>query len=252
MNAPRVIAMRPAKVAGMIGAIVLGLVTLHLLFQYYRLAGGQGILAFSFAPKFSLDGENTIPAYFSGLLLLAVAGLLASIAGDQTARRERWSWGVLAVVFALLSVDEICSFHELLVRPLRESLGTESWFRFAWVIPGLAFVAVFALAYLGFFLRLPRRFQVLFALSAVLYVGGAAGMEMVGGWQVEARGANNLAYLLIYTVEETMEMVGMVVFIYTLLLYKSLYGRALQVQFGEEPSPGHPATLEPRPQREVV
>lgn len=228
---PRAVTLRPATVSGVLAALALGFVVLHLMLQAYLASGGGGVLSYTIAPKFSLDGERTIPAYFSGLLLLAVSVLLASIAGDQTARRERWYWGVLALIFLLLSIDEICSFHEILVRPVQSGLNTRSWFRFAWVIPGLIFVALFTLSYLGFFLRLPRRFQFLFALSGILYVGGAIGMEMVGGWQVEAHGSKTLAYLLIYTVEETMEMIGMVVFIYTLLLYKSLFGRDLQIHF---------------------
>ena len=48
-----------------------------------------------------------------------------------------------------------------------------------WVIPALLAVTVFALVYLRFLFALPNRFRWLFILAAVLYVGGAAGLQML-------------------------------------------------------------------------
>ncbi len=244
MTAPRDVTVRPAKVGGVLGAVVLGLVTFHLFFQYHRLTVASGFLSFGLTNKFDLDAEATVPAYFSALLLLGAALLLWSIASDQTRRRDWWSWGGLAVLFLLLSVDEAVDFHNSISAPLKGRIGnTRGALRSAWVIPAVAFLLVFAATYLRFFLRLPRRFQVLFALAEVLYVGGAVGGEMVGGWHIESHGAQNAAYILISSAEEAMEMAGVVVFIYALLLYKTLYGRPVQVQFGD---PARPENLGPQ------
>jgi hypothetical protein len=62
---------------------------------------------------FDLNKEQTFPATFSGVLLLA-AGALALLNGlvrSETAEGRRW-WIVLALVFAFLGIDEIAALHE--------------------------------------------------------------------------------------------------------------------------------------------
>ncbi|MCZ0904903.1 hypothetical protein ON021_33910, partial [Microcoleus sp. HI-ES] len=92
-------------------------------------------------------------------------------------------------------------------------------FYFVWVIPGAIFVAVTALAYLKFLRHLPRKTRDFFLLAGSIYVGGALGMEMVGGYYADAVGQRNLIYGLMVCVEEILEMVGVIVFIYALLSY---------------------------------
>jgi hypothetical protein len=53
--------------------------------------------------------------------------------------------------------------------------------------------------------------------AAAVYVGGALGMEMVCGYMFVEYGEQSLAYLAAMTLEETMEMTGMVIFLYALL-----------------------------------
>jgi len=50
-------------------------------------------------------------------------------------------------------------------------------------------------------------------------VGGALGMEMVGGYYADAVTQRNLTYGLMVCVEEILEMVGVIVFIYALVSY---------------------------------
>ncbi len=253
MASPRLVTLRPARHAAWLGAIAFGLVALHLFFQYHRLTVASGFLSFGLTNKFDLDAEATVPAFFSALLLLGAAVLLRSITADQERRRDRWAWGGLAVLFLLLSVDEAVDFHNAVSAPLKGRIGdTDGWARSAWVIPAVGFVLVFAASYFRFFLRLPRRFQVLFALSGILYVGGALGGEMVGGWHIAANGSRNFAYVLISTAEEALEMAGIVLFTYALLLYKELHGRPVAVQFASEQSASEQFASEPGPQREVV
>lgn len=56
----------------------------------------------------------------------------------------------------------------------------------------------------------------LFVLSGITFVAGAIGFELIGGREAELFGSNNLTYSLYYTCEE---MLGVVIFIYTLLTY---------------------------------
>jgi hypothetical protein len=62
---------------------------------------------------FDLNKEQTFPATFSGILLLAAGGLalLNGLVRSDTAAGRRW-WIVLALVFAFLGLDEIAALHE--------------------------------------------------------------------------------------------------------------------------------------------
>jgi hypothetical protein len=62
---------------------------------------------------FDLNKEQTFPATFSGVLLLAAGGLalLNGLVRSETATGRRW-WIVLALVFAFLGLDEIAALHE--------------------------------------------------------------------------------------------------------------------------------------------
>ena len=59
----------------------------------------------------------------------------------------------------------------------------------------------------------------LFVLSGAVYVGGALGFELLGGWYASSEGVGNIQYAIITTFEELFEMLGIVFFIYSLLTY---------------------------------
>ncbi|HLL46809.1 MAG TPA: hypothetical protein VK399_08860, partial [Longimicrobiaceae bacterium] len=134
---------------------------------------------------------------------------------------------VLALLFLYLSVDEAAELHELLIEPLRGSLNAGGLFHFAWVVPAIALLAVLGLAYARFLVHLPASTRRLFIMAAATFVGGAVGAEMVGGAWVESRGFHNLGSVLIWTVEESLEMLGIVVFVYALLHHLQLRGAAI-------------------------
>lgn len=210
----------PARILKTLGIIILVLTILSLMGQYSRFVFGHGRLL-GFVPEFWLDGENNIPTYFSALLLLSSSLLLGVIAHLVRHTRDTFyrHWIGLSLIFCYLSIDEISSLHERTIEPVRAVLGTGSVFYFAWVIPALALLAVFAVVYLRFFWHLPRHWKGLFAASGLVYVSGALGMELVGGWYREGLPDQNLTYAFITTIEEVLELVGVSLFIYTLLGY---------------------------------
>jgi hypothetical protein len=221
---------------------------------------------FGLVRLFDLDAEANVPTFFS-VLQLAVAAFLLGIIGRQARQRaDRFArhWLGLGAIFLFLSVDELAQMHELLGPPNHELLGPHSnshmqpdgllyyVMYYGWVIPyGLLAIAV-AATYLRFLMHLPTRIRRLMILSALIYIGGAAGLEMYGGY-LEARGAilearfgpdrvrANLPYLTEVFFEEGMEMFGITLFIYTLLDYiRAITGR-IQIDVGSAhaPSPSH-------------
>jgi hypothetical protein len=61
--------------------------------------------------------------------------------------------------------------------------------------------------------------MILFLVSGATFISGAIGFELFGGRHLELHGNNNATYALFQTCEETLEMLGIALFIYTLLTY---------------------------------
>jgi len=128
-----------------------------------------------------------------------------------------WLW--LAAIFVFLSLDEMLSIREHLIEPVRDIFETSGLLFYAWVIPyGIALV-LFIMAYSTFLLELPKNIMVLFLVSGTIFVSGAIGFELLGGNKKSLPGDNSLLYSVFYTCEEFLEMLGIAVFIYTLLSY---------------------------------
>jgi hypothetical protein len=168
-----------------------------------------------------LDGEANIPSWYSASLLLLCSLLLAAIAFAHKHHRLGHSvhWLVLSLIFAFLSLDETAQLHELSISPLRRMFDATGFFYYAWIIPAGLCVALFVAGYLSFLAKLPARTRRLFLLAGAIFVGAAIGVEAVSGMQASLQGEDNLTYHLIITVEELLEMTGIVVFIYALLDY---------------------------------
>ncbi|WP_258003851.1 hypothetical protein [Fischerella thermalis] len=68
-------------------------------------------------------------------------------------------------------------------------------------------------------------------MAGTIYVAGSSGTEMVGGYYANYYTQTNMIYALITTVEELLEMMGIIVFIYALLSYISSYMNGIDVEF---------------------
>lgn len=177
-------------------------------------------LAFSIMGYFDFDRERNVPTFFSAIILLLSAVLLYMIVIiHRKSGKPILPWLILCLIFAFFALDEIASLHEILGRKVRAQLNTTGVFYFGWVIPYGIAIIIFCVLYIKFLLSLSKRIRILFILSGAIYVIGAMGMEMPGGWYSHNYGEHNLVYSLIYTLEELLEMVGISVFIYTLLTY---------------------------------
>jgi hypothetical protein len=163
---------------------------------------------------FALDAEGNFPTWFSSALLLGAAAVLAIVAVTAAARSDRWTrhWFGLALVFVALSADETASFHERVGSWLRDRLDLSGVLHYAGIVPALAMFVAVAAIYVAFFRALPRRLQGGILLAAVLYVGGAAGVEAMTGWWVDRHNDEATTGVeLVSTVEENLEMAGVIV-----------------------------------------
>jgi hypothetical protein len=214
--------------------------SLSILVLFFGLAGlVVQILRYSFNYRerwmdlFNLDLELNYPSWYQSFTLLFCAILLGVIAAAKKKQGERYfpHWKALSIIFVLLALDESFSFHELLIIPdLRKVLHLGGFFYFIWVIPGAAFVLITLLNYFKFLLYLPSQTRYLFILAGGIYVGGALGMEMMGGYYADLAGQRNLIYGIMANTEEVFEMVGVLIFIYALLAYIGSYIQDIDVR----------------------
>ncbi len=196
--------------------------------------------------RFEVGDDASIPTWYSSFALLLCSILLATVAAAKKRYRDRYvlHWSFLSIIFLLLSVDEVATLHEAgggAVELLVESIGytPSGFFYTAWVIPGIIFALVVALAYLRFLAHLPSKTRILFLVAGAIFVAGALGMEMLSARLISFYGYENLesipfsARIVISmqtAVEELLEMLGVVVFIYALLSYISSYVKEVSVQ----------------------
>jgi hypothetical protein len=160
---------------------------------------------------FDLNAERNIPTLFSSVTLLVSSMLLGFIAYLTRSTDGRYSlfWAVLSLGFLFLSIDETAYIHE----NLSEDIA-------GWIFVVAPFVILFLLGYIRFFLHLPRSTKLYFLFAGLLYIGGAFILEFIGSWRISIADENIITTTIVFTtVEEALEMFGINVFIYSLLLY---------------------------------
>ncbi len=186
------------------------------------------------AARFYFDNEGNLPSYFSTFIIFLSAVLLSVISAFKHTDKDRFfrHWLVMSLLFFAMALDEALSFHELLIDPLRAMFGFSGLMRFSWIVVGALFVLGFAVAYLPFLAHLNKTMRWLFLASGVVYVGGAIGFEMASGpyYEVYESGGNSLPYMVLMTIEELLEMSGILLFIHTLLTYLKAYKPAFSVR----------------------
>jgi len=205
--------------------VVLALLSAHLVlavvhFQVYR-------LPWLLRQLFDLDQENNIPSWYSGTALFVTAVFLWLCAREKKALQDPWTrqWYVLTVAFFFLAIDEIAGLHETF----------NTLVEINWAVPGGVLAIALGFALTPFLLELHRRTAILFAVSGVVYFGGAVVMELLA----VPFNTNTLRYYMMTLWEEGLEMLGVVLFLYALLVYMSGEGKS-SIRLGAGLTPARP------------
>ena len=239
------LALEPRRVARALALSAAAVVAVSIVGQLaWQLTGDirlRGVAHFLY-----VNEERNLPTAYASLLL-ATATLLLVVVCALEARRGGGAlryWVVLTCGFAWMTADEALSFHERAMRPMRRLLGSDELgiLYHAWIVPGLVIVAVLAAFFARFLLRLPSPTRGRFLFAASLYLAGAIGFEMIGGYFDEKHGIDALVsagetgllmlqYGVLTTTEESLEMAGVIFFIWALLGYMADPGAELKVLF---------------------
>ena len=189
-----------------------------------------------FMDVFSLSMEHNFPTWVSATLHALCGGLLATIA-LATARAKRpyvKHWAFLAMAFFYISLDETVTIHEKLNGLVEMDHGA---LYYGWIVPAGGVLLCLAVAYARFVWRLPKRTRNAFVLAGSVFVTGAVLMEIPLGLWTDAHGHSNLGYVFIDAVEETLELLGISLFLCALVEYLGDQGGALDVAADDRKSP---------------
>lgn len=204
------------------------------------------------SPLFYPASDTSIPTWYSSVALLLCSILLATIAATRKLQGERYvlHWAVLSIIFLLLSVDEVARIHETvgtaLGKAFIEFIGFSStgFLHYTWIVAGAIFVLLVLLTYLRFLFHLPSKTLRLFLLSGVVFCAGALGFELLelqltsasfesGRYVWEDMSVATQRRMIIQgSIEDGLEMMGVVIFVYALLSYMSSNLNEITIKIG--------------------
>lgn len=222
----------PRRIIFVLAVGLLCLTVASLAGQIAKYLLGYGTL-YGFVRLFDLNVEGNVPSWYASSMLLLCSILLALIAAAKKQEGAPFArhWGILSIIFLILSLDDAASFHNMADWPLRAVVNARGFLYFPWILPGIAFVLIFVVVYWRFLLALPRMTRYQFLVAGTLFAGAAIGMEIVGGYHGDFYGFKNMTHALLTTVEEVLEMLGIVVFLYALIAYMRSHLEEVQVRF---------------------
>lgn len=209
---------RPKKILVLLIIVILSLEIANIigLILYFN---GNNIKWFF--NLFNIRTEGNIPAYYSSITILFSSFLLGFISLFRKNNGLSYSlWLILSIIFFYLSIDESVQIHERVGTLFENNFNFTGYFSWAWVVPYGLLVLIFAIVYFFKFLpTLPRKIFWLFIISGSIYVIGAIGFEMLAAENYNSTSFSEFLNAVYYSIEEFLEMLGIALFIYGLLLY---------------------------------
>lgn len=185
---------------------------------------------------FHMNQEQNLPTFVSVMNMLLCAALLFLIAwlSSKDDRKEVRYWWVLALIFVFLALDEFTFIHESVSNITRKTLNTEGYLFFAWVIPYGILVLVFGAFYARFLMIIPGQTSRRFIFAGVLFLMGAVGMEMISSNYAFTGGMKGIVYDLYNVCEESLEILGIILFVKALLEYLNMQWPSFSIHFSSQ------------------
>ncbi|WP_136548997.1 hypothetical protein [Hydrocarboniclastica marina] len=226
---------RPGDVLKVLLTVGVLLVAAQIATVIFRFGFGYEYVK-GFVPLFNMDGEGNFPAYLSFIQILLAGLILFFIAQleRKNAAKHVVEWYVLSGGFLLMALDEGIMLHERLAAPVRTALDSETTnvgiFYAVWTIPAGIIVILLGLYFLRFLLALEAVHRFRFMLAGALYLSGAIGMELVGMYYFKAVGGDDAIFGVLVTIEESLEIFAVTVFVWSLLKYCQQRYKAVSIR----------------------
>jgi len=214
------IKVEPKKLATVLLWIIAILTVIHsvVLFLYFY---WEDDYVFGFVDLFDFDIEGNFPTFYSAVAMLLATGLLALITHANWNREGgyRFYWLLLTCLMLFLTFDEATAIHEAIGGFFEDYLDASGFLYFMWVVPYGIAVAVLGVLFLKFVFALPAQTRNHFIAAGCIFLSGAIGLELFGAREAYLNGTETITYCVLYTFEELLEMLGIVLFIYALACY---------------------------------
>lgn len=197
--------------------IIIVLLLLNIAVLYSKLFLGHGRL-FGLVWLFNFNEEKNIPALFATFLILINSLLFYLLYKEGVAQPKNARWRILSYVFVFLALDELLSFHEELIVPLREFFDASGLLYFTWVIPYVIIVAALSIYMIPLFIKMDKKYLAMYLVSGMLFISGAVIVELFEGRHFERFGDDVWFYVYV-TFEELLEITGMTLCMFTSIHY---------------------------------
>jgi hypothetical protein len=233
------IRVEPKKLASTLLWIIAILTVIHsvVLFLYFY---WEDDYVFGLVDLFDFDIEGNFPTFYSAVAMLLATGLLALITHANWNRENghRIYWLLLTGIMLFLTFDEATAIHETIGSYFEEFMDASGFLYFMWVVPYGVAVGLLGLFFLKFVFALPAQTRNRFIAAGIIFLSGAMGLEVFGAREADLNGTETITYCVLYTFEELLEMLGIVLFIYALACHlTNEFGRvSLVLQSGESDS----------------
>ena len=211
----------PRRVTALLAFFAAGIVAVHVttLVCMYGF-GHDNVLGLT--TLFDVDGERNVPSFFSFTIIMFDVALLAFIAVHQPrgTRPHRAYWAGLAAVFTYLAFDEGFELHERVARFAGTRVHASDLSVYLWLAPYAVGCLAFLIIYARFLKQLPREDRLNILLAGIVYVAGAAGAEVIAALYMHVYHTQQaIGYDIESAIEESLEMTGIILFVYALLRY---------------------------------
>jgi hypothetical protein len=160
--------------------------------------------------KYFLLALERNPSTWFAAILLGLTGGAAWLIGRG--RDDSRTWNLVAVIFTVMSLDEVATFHEWLgAVPLVPGIGSRGW-----AGAGVLLVAIIGWRLFRWVLSLDASVRFAFLAGGAMFVMGAIGFEVLAGAWKDANGADWM-YWTLSTIEENLELLGVAIVLRGLL-----------------------------------
>ncbi|MEA3404806.1 MAG: peptidase M48 Ste24p [Pseudomonadota bacterium] len=210
----------PSSVTKFMVSLIAVLTVMHLtqMGLYYYIDDRD---VFTWIKLIDFGYEANLPSIYS-VMAIAFSGLLLALITTHHKRLKQpyYAWLGLTLIFLFLALDEGASIHEKIGDFTEDNIiDASGYFYYEWVIPYAIFVTLFVVGYLSYLFSLPKKIAIQFVIAGTIFLSGAVGLEMLSAQEADTFNTNTVTYSVLYTTEELLEMIGIVVFVNALLKY---------------------------------
>jgi len=212
------IKLKTDKIISFLSFIAILLITLNtiMLVIYFYVNNPN---KFNFIQMVDLDQEANLPTLFSSTILLISAFLfyLLNLKSKISQDNQHRYWIGLSIIFIFLGFDESATIHETIGDMTEQFVNTNGYLHYPWVISYSVVVILLGFVYFRFFFNMEKKIFWKFVKAASIFLSGAIGLELLGAKEASLHGSDTMLYCYYYTIEESLEMFGVIYLINILL-----------------------------------